>query len=352
MEKIIYANGTAEVLVPAGQKIAIATYGNEYATLSFKRGNNLEFIQRLDNAQVTLGPWGDARTVSIEAAQDQVLYDVATNPSIESDVRVQSNPLTGVMGLLANGKVNPMFQPSSLYKFFIPGQQFIGSGNAAKDKGGNSADATFLASLTEANAWANPGYFTSGAGVNLGFTIPAAKVQFDLATQSVIFSLRLKKAATVGAESFVGCGDASTIQGFYLSMRAASGGVSKVRPVLCTSGGVVTGLADSTATFGEASATDHVLTLAIDGVTKSVFLYCDGTLSNTYPSAFTGGTTLSVPFGFGFNTGTSGVTTVACQFSGAHMLVMNGGLPLNMGIIAQKLAATPHLYLTDSDLVF
>lgn len=96
MEKIIYANGTADVLVPAGQKIAIATYGNEYATLSFKRGNNLEFIQRLDNAQVTLGPWGDLRTVRIEAAQDQVSYDVATNPSIESDVRLKTNPLTWV----------------------------------------------------------------------------------------------------------------------------------------------------------------------------------------------------------------------------------------------------------------
>lgn len=269
-------------------------------------------------------------------------------------LEVVTNPLTGgkATGLLLNGEVNSIFQPSSKYKFFIPGQQFIGSGTAVKDKSTNAADAAFLASLTEANAWANPGYFTSGAGVNLGFTIPAAKVQFDLATQSVIFSVRIKKAGPVGAEAFVGCGDASTNQGFYLSMRAASGSVSKVRPVLCTTGGVVSGLADSTATFGEATATDHVLTLAIDGITKSVFLYCDGTLSNTYPSAFTGGTAVTVPFGFGFNTGTSGVTTVACQFSGAHLLVMNGGLPLNMGIIAQKLSATPHLYLTDSDLVF
>ncbi len=95
MEKIIYANGTAKVLVPAGQKIAIATYGNEYATLSFKRGNNLEFIQRLDNAQVTLGPWTDVRTVNIEAAQDPVSYDVGSAPFLESNVRMSSNPFTG-----------------------------------------------------------------------------------------------------------------------------------------------------------------------------------------------------------------------------------------------------------------
>jgi len=102
VEKIIYANGTAEVLVPAGQKIAIATYGNEYATLSFKRGNNLEFIQRLNNAQVTLGPWTDVRTVNIEAAQDPVSYDVGTAPFLESNVRMSSNPFTGgVTGIQA-----------------------------------------------------------------------------------------------------------------------------------------------------------------------------------------------------------------------------------------------------------
>lgn len=241
-------------------------------------------------------------------------------------------------------------QPSIRYKFFIPGQQFIGSG-AAKDKSGNAADASFMASLTDAAAWANPGYFTTGAGANLGLSIPASKVQFDLATQSVIFSIRVKKAGPVGAESLFGCADTVTAQGFYISMRAASGSVSKVRPVLNTSGGVVSGLADSLATFGEAAATDHIITLAIDAVTKGVYLYCDGTLSNSYPAAYTGGTTVANPFAFGLSLGSSG-TTFAGQFSGAHFLVMTGGLPLNMGIVAQKLAATPHLYLTDSDLVF
>jgi len=107
VEKIIYANGTAEVLVPAGQKIAIATYGNEYATISFKRGNNLEFIQRLDNAQVTLGPWTDVRTVNIEAAQDPVSYDVGTAPNIDSNVRMSSNPLTGEIWISSGGRGIP-----------------------------------------------------------------------------------------------------------------------------------------------------------------------------------------------------------------------------------------------------
>ena len=254
-------------------------------------------------------------------------------------------------GWRGRGGVNSIFQPSSKYKFFIPGQQFIGSGNA-KDKTSNGADASLMASLTDAAAWANPGYITTSAGVNLGLNIPVAKFQFDLATQSVIFSCRLKKAGPVGAEAFMGCGDASTSQGFYLSMRAASGSVSKVRPILNTTGGLVSGLADSTATFGEAAATDHVLTLAIDAVTKSVYLYCDGTLSNSYASAYTGGTTITTLFGIGGQFGNAGATMVAGQWSGIHFLSWTGGLPLNIGLIAQKLAATPHMYLTDSDLVF
>ena len=250
-----------------------------------------------------------------------------------------------------DGTNNVIFQASSRYKFFIPGQQFIGSGSA-KDRSGNSADAALMANRSDAEAWANPGYITTGAGTDEGLAIPAAKVQFDLATQSVIFSARIAKAAPVGAESLFGCADTSTFQGFYLSMRAASGSVSKVRPVLNTSGGVVSGLADSTATFGEAAETPHVLTLAIDGLTKAVYLWCDGCLSNTYSAAFTGGTTVTAAFGFGNAFGNAGVTTFATKVSGAHLLVMTGGLPINMALIAQRLAANPHMYLTDADLQF
>lgn len=137
MEKIIYANGTADVLVPAGQKIAIATYGNEYATLSFKRGNNLEFIQRLDNAQVTLGPWTDVRTVSIEAAQDQVLYDVGTAPNIESDVRVKTNQLTGGRGLKVDGGgIVQVIGPSAIAGDIAAATENTAKIQAALDAGG------------------------------------------------------------------------------------------------------------------------------------------------------------------------------------------------------------------------
>lgn len=335
----------------AGSTVAVTVYKGEVLRIS----GSAEVVRvtgmtETVNGSGAFGPYDVDSTITIKAVT-AVQYS-SEIPSPEPSFFLDNNG--DVAGVRNKDGTSTRLQGSGIsqfYKFFIPAQQFIGSGDA-KDKSGNSADATRLASLTDAAAWANPGYVTSGAGANAGLTIPAAKFAFDLASQSVIFSARIKKVGPVGAESILGCADAATAQGFYISMRAASSSVSKVRPILNTSGGVVSGLADSLATFGEAAATDHVLTLAIDGITKSVFLYCDGTLSNTYTTAFTGGTNTVTAFGIGSNTGAVGATSVAGQFSGIHMLVMDGGLPINMGLIAQRLAAQPHYYLSDLDFEF
>lgn len=338
---------TRTVNLAANQTLYVETLGLAVVTVVSGLGITAGVLASVDGSQ-TFGPYAEDGVLTIAATKSDCTYGVSDADNV---ARFITNPLPGGLALVGpDGVKNAMFQPSRLYKFFIPGQQFIGSGDA-KDKSGNSADAVRMASLTDAAAWANPGYFTTGAGANLGISVPSAKVQFNLETQSVIFSCRVKKAAPVGAESIFGCGDGASAQGFYISMRAASGSVSKVRPILNTTGGVVSGLADSLATFGEAAATDHVLTLAIDGITKGVFLYCDGTLSNSYPAAFTGGTTVANNFAFGINAGGTG-TTFSGQFSGAHLLAMTGGLPTNISVVAQKLAAAPHMYLTDSDLVF
>lgn len=249
-----------------------------------------------------------------------------------------------------DGTVNGIFQASSRYKFFIPGQQFIGSGNA-KDRSGNSADATLGASLTDSAAWANPGYITTGSGVDLFATIPSNKVAYNLATQSIIFSARVKKAAAASAQYILGNCDTSTHAGFSLDSRVSSGGVSKIK-LRINNGATLASLADSTATFFEAAATDHVVTVAIDGLTKAAYLWCDGCLSDTYTAAFTGGALSDYPFAIGTNFGNAGVTANAGQFSGLHLLVMTGGLPINMALIAQRLAGNPHVYLTDADLQF
>lgn len=302
------------------------------------------------NGNGAYGPYEAAAAITIKAIS-AVIYSSETPAGEQAFFLDENGNLAGVRNTDATSVRLGGSGVSKYYKFFIPGQQFIGSGDA-NDRSGNSANAARLASLTDAAAWANPGYITTGAGANFGAAVALAKVGFDLGSQSIIVSARIKKAAPVGNENIFGCGDSASAQGFYISMRAAAGGVSKVRPVINTSGGVVAGLADSTATFGEAAATDHVLTLAIDGITKNIYLYCDGSLSNTYAAAFSGGTTLSAAFGFGSQQGNAGAVSVACQFSGMHLLVMDGPLPTNHGLIAQRLAAQPHYYLTDLDFEF
>lgn len=336
------AGQSTTITLLAGQTLAINGNGS---LLSFSSLNKTPIIFYREK---TFGPFNYDVTIAL-SAQTDISYSAINYADGARFVSGSSDNISGIEGF--GGDVKIFNSIASSYKFFIPCQQFIGSGDA-KDKSSNAADLTRLASLTDAAAWANPGYVTCGAGANFGLTIPAAKFAFDLASQSVLLSFRCKKVAPVGAESIIGCGDAAAAQGFYISMRAASGGVSKVRPVLNTSGGVVSGLADSLATFGEAVATDHVITLAIDGITKGVFLYCDGALSNSYTTAFTGGTAVTAAFGVGSNTGNVGATSVAGQFSGIHFLVFNGSLPSNMGLVAQKLAAAPHLPLSDFDLEF
>lgn len=253
-------------------------------------------------------------------------------------------------GVMEDGAGNNLLAPSSFYKFFIPGQQFIGSGNA-KDRSGNSADAVRGASLTDAAAWANPGYITTAAGADRFLSVPVAKSAFNLATQSVIFSARMKKATTAGTEYFFGNAETTTHAGFSLDMRATASSVSKIK-LRINNGSSLASLADSTATFGEAAATDHVVGVAIDGVTKAAYLWCDGCLSDTYAAAFTGGALSDLDFAIGSNFGTAGNTAAVGQFSGIHLLAMTGGLPLNIAQVMQRLAGSPHTPLSNLELQF
>lgn len=237
---------------------------------------------------------------------------------------------------------NTLNTPSQYYRFFIPATQFPGSGNA-KDKSGNGADASLLGGLSDANAWANTGYLTTISGTNGAVSIPKAKTSFDLGSQSVILSARINLAIPSGASpSLYTIGDGVSSQGFYLSARVTTG---KIRPVLTSSGGVVNGLADSTAVFCD--STDHVVTMAIDAITKSIFLYRDGVLSDSYIGVFSGNTSARAT-DFFIGAAASG-TSYALKTNGIHFLVMNGGLPSNLGLIAQKLSAMPTMFLNDSD---
>lgn len=255
-------------------------------------------------------------------------------------VTANINNLTGGISLSAVGSqlVN---NPSKNYIACIPGRQFVTSG-VPKDLSDNASDGVFGASLTDANLWATAGYMTTAALANGGVYLPLVKSTFNLLTESVIFSVLLKKAAPALSESLFGNADTAASQGFYLSARGTTG---KIRPVFNASGGTITGLTDSVAVFCD--GTDHVLTFAYDAVTKQAFLWRDGCLSDTYTTALSGSTVANVGFFMGAS---AGGTAFAAQFSGVHFLKFTGGLPLNINRIAAKLASKPFDYLTAMDI--
>lgn len=239
-------------------------------------------------------------------------------------------------------------KPSSKYKFFIPGTQFVGSGNA-KDYSGNGNDAVISSATTDAATWANNKYITTGAGTGLGVSVPLAGSSFDLATQSVIIHGVCNVATPAGVENIIGNGDNASAQGVYLRI----GTTGKMRPVLNASGGVVAGLADSTGTLCD--GTDHSFAIAIDGVVKSVFTYIDGFLDHSYLTAFIGGTpSIADQFciGMAASATPSTTTSYAGKWKGLGELVFTGGLPLNISAIAQRLSANPLQALSDSEIQF
>jgi hypothetical protein len=83
----IYPGGSADVVVPVGQKIVIGNFGSSTAivylsTLPGALPQQFAEVSRVTNAQTILGTYNAARTVRIEAGTDTVRYSVGVNPSI------------------------------------------------------------------------------------------------------------------------------------------------------------------------------------------------------------------------------------------------------------------------------
>lgn len=237
-------------------------------------------------------------------------------------------------------------QPSSAYKLFIPGSQFVTSG-AAQDRSGNLANAQIAAAYTDAACWANPGVITTGAGVELYLTIPVAKVSVDLRLQSMMFCFEINKATPAGNDSIFGNTNGAALTGFGVVIR----NTGKLSIRTATDGATQTVLADSTAVFADGSP--HTCQAFWDQRANTVALYRDGTLSDVYSNAWTLVSSF-VPQTRDFCIGglfqSAGQTSAAMRTRGIHQLAWNGGLPSNVGLLAQKHSANPMDYYTDGDI--
>lgn len=242
------------------------------------------------------------------------------------------NEVTGVIEIPGD-----IYRPGGECCFVMPMQQASGSGNPI-DVSGAMAQCLILPEYTDAAAWANRGYFTSGATLGYSIAMPNKHFRWNMDTDSVIFSAVINKSAPVGNEGILGCCNTTTRYGFYVQARGAGG---KVRVFINTSSGYVAGLSDSSAVFCD--GTDHTLTVMIHGPSKSVFLFCDGVICDQWLGCYVGGNDVTANFAFGGtqDTGTA-YTPVACKFKGVHMYrYRDGGLPINAAEIARYIHQNP-----------
>lgn len=267
------------------------------------------------------------------------LYDANGNPTL-------SGPgAEAVRSVSSSGTIDPTCM------FYIPGRQFVSSGNA-KDLSGNGADAVIGAGTTDAEVWANAGYITSKAttGAPVGkLGIPQAKSVFDLSNDAVLFAANLNLAAPGANSAFIGPGSAGAgIYGFTVSARTSG----KLLFIINTpSGSVAT--AETAAIYCD--STPHHLLVGFDPITGEVKAYCDGILSNAFAANTFGRSGVANPtqaFALGGATGVSG-NAIAAKFSGVQLYKKAGaGLPSNLNLIAARMAAQPNGYLSMGSILW
>lgn len=311
----ITASTSATVTVPAG--LVLRGTGTGTATLGPGPQSGLQY--GLDADGWVLGPWGGRSQVVYLTANTLISYTLGPETVTPSTAT-----------------------PSQFYLACIPGRQFVTSG-VPKDLSDNACDGVLGSALTDAALWANNGYMTTAAGANINVQLPLAKSTFNLGSESVVFSVMVRKSIPAAGEIMFGNADSGSAQGFFVSFRPTTG---KVRPSVNASGGFIGSLSESAAVF--ADGTDHVMTVAFDAVTRQIFLWRDGALSDAYAANWVGTTSPVAAFFLG---AASNGTGNVCQFAGVHLLKFAGGLPINMNRIAARLAARPFDYLTDLDII-
>ncbi len=99
----IKAYGRAEVTVPAGQSVFVASYGNGITTVSgtVAPGNSVPRFMSLgtvSNNSSTFGPYAFDRTVRIDAGPAEVEYSVGLAPEVRSKATAYISALTNPYG--------------------------------------------------------------------------------------------------------------------------------------------------------------------------------------------------------------------------------------------------------------
>lgn len=239
------------------------------------------------------------------------------------------------------GPISPSIALANTYGFDVLGNE--ASGYTFRDSSDSGNNLTALTGIGNPNA--NAGYMSTEAGVGKLITLPAEKFSFDLASDSLFYSMTVKFQRPATNTNLAGnIAGASDGYGFYFSAR--SSGV--LAPVFNASGGnwtLLTGYPIET--LGSALdtvAADHTVSIAYDAPSRSVYYWLDNVLMGSFNNVIRPGlaSKSTYPFGWGAIYGAASATAVACQFKNVKCRVWaRSGLPLNIGAVVKSAVAYP-----------
>lgn len=255
------------------------------------------------------------------------------------------------LGLAAGNTttINGLPRPSRYYTggfALIMTQQRIGTYDL-RDVSGSFNDAISNLFVSEASAYANPGYYTFPGG-DYRQALPIPTFNMDLLDNSYVLSFRVNMAVP-------------TAQIDLLGNAGSAGGSPGIRVLVTTSGlllvAINIGGVSSSATLSSiavADGTPHDVVIATDHRSGDVYIAIDGQPLPANLALFSPMSGSGVPtqlFAVGGNRRTTtGTVFPAAKLGAVQMLVFPDGLPINLPQIAARIAASPHQLLTDGEV--
>lgn len=99
-DSIVYPNGQAKVVIPAGSSIAVFSVGAAVVSrlLGFPNLPDAKSaLGTVQNAQVVYGPYATGATIIIDAGPTNALYEVGVAPVVQGIYATQYQPVPGTL---------------------------------------------------------------------------------------------------------------------------------------------------------------------------------------------------------------------------------------------------------------
>ncbi len=303
------------------------------------RTHNLQMVQT-----VTYGPYPMGGTVVVANASNSG----ATITWVRSDSIVAESAAGAVSLVDGAGNVlasDPRLTTSTGYHFAGLGIEHPKTATKFYDRSGMGNDATFQASLTAADAWANAGYCTIPDPTGLTALAEIPPISFDYLAGETLFFFWRGLATPEGADfPIIGdCGDPGSFYRPGWTVVCKASGVASLQ-LRVQAGTLYSGSNSQAAVFS--ATVENTLAVCLDGTTKTHCYWVNGVREAQFASGFTSfssGTSIDTKYTNTIKVGGNGIVSSGNQWGvlqkikQMHILRRAAGLGVPSGIDAMVL---------------